>query len=119
MNEKGGLSAAFSIYNYRACVFNSAGVIRIAPPPTLPDMPFRSDKIPCNFAGDFKVGDNLVFNCDLLRELNEANKGAVFNKTIVLQIGSIIEAALGEIIYRAQILTVRVFPIFPSQIALK
>jgi hypothetical protein len=65
-------------------------------------MPFRSDEIPCNFAGDFKVGDNLVFNCNLLRELNEASKGGVFNKTIVLQIGSILEAALGEIIYRAQ-----------------
>jgi hypothetical protein len=65
-------------------------------------MPFRSEKIPCNFAGDFKVGDNLVFNCNLLRELNEVNKGGMFNKPIVLQIGSMLEAALGEIIYRAQ-----------------
>ncbi|UGY02782.1 hypothetical protein [Bradyrhizobium quebecense] len=30
------------------------------------------------------------------------NKEGVFNKPIVLQIGSILEAALGEIIYRAQ-----------------
>jgi hypothetical protein len=67
-----------------------------------PTMPFRSEKIPCNFAGDFKVGDNLVFNRKLLCELNEVNRGGVFNKLIVLQIGSILEAALGEIIYRAQ-----------------
>jgi hypothetical protein len=58
-------------------------------------MPFRSEKIPCNFAGDFKVGDNLVFNCKLLCELNEVNKGGMFNKPIVLQTGSILEASLG------------------------
>ena len=65
-------------------------------------MPFRSEKIRCNFAGDFKVGDNLVFNCELLCDLNEVNLGGKFNKPIVLQIGSILEAALGEVIYRAQ-----------------
>jgi Asp-tRNA(Asn)/Glu-tRNA(Gln) amidotransferase C subunit len=65
-------------------------------------MPFRSEKIPCNFVGSFKVGDNLVFNCKLLSELTEANKDGVFNKPVVLQVGSILEAALAEIIYRAQ-----------------
>jgi hypothetical protein len=65
-------------------------------------MPFRSENISCNFCGSFKVGDNLVFNCKLLRELNEVNKDGIFNKPIVLQIGSILETALGEIIYRAQ-----------------
>lgn len=65
-------------------------------------MPFRSEKIPCNFAGDFKVGDNLVFNCKLLCDLIEVNKDGLFDKPIVIQIGSITEAALGEIIYRAQ-----------------
>jgi hypothetical protein len=65
-------------------------------------MPFRSEKIPCNFVGSFKVGDNLVFNCKLLTELAEVNKAGVFNKPVVLQIGSILEAALAEIIYRAQ-----------------
>ncbi len=65
-------------------------------------MPFRSEKIPCNFVGAFKVGDNLVFNCKLVCGLTEVNNGGAFNKLIVLQIGSILEAALGEIIYRAQ-----------------
>jgi hypothetical protein len=65
-------------------------------------MPFRSEKIACNFVGTFKVGDNLVFNCKLLSDLVEANKNGIFNKPIVLQIGSILEAALAEIIYRAQ-----------------
>jgi hypothetical protein len=65
-------------------------------------MPFRSEKIPCNFVGTFKVGDNLVFNCNLLTELLAANSQRVFNKLIVLQVGSILEAALAEIIFRAQ-----------------
>ena len=65
-------------------------------------MPFRTENIPCNFSGAFKVGDNLVFNCGLLCNLNEANSDGIFNKPIILQVGSIVEAALGEIIYRAQ-----------------
>jgi hypothetical protein len=65
-------------------------------------MPFRSEKIPCNFIGSFKVGDNLVYNCKLLSELTEVNNKRTFNKPIVLQVGSILEAALAEIIYRAQ-----------------
>lgn len=65
-------------------------------------MPFRSENIACNFVGDFKVGDNLVFNCKILCALTETNKDGIFNKPIVLQIASILEAALGEIIYRAQ-----------------
>ena len=62
----------------------------------------KIEEIPCNFIGDFKVGDNLVFNADLLRKLAEANEGGVYNKAIVVQLGSIVEAALAQIIYRAQ-----------------
>jgi hypothetical protein len=65
-------------------------------------MPVKTQQIPCNFVGSFKVGDNLVFNADLLRKLTAANEDGAFNKPIVLQVGSIIEAALAEIIYRAQ-----------------
>src|SRR5713101_1496519 len=65
-------------------------------------MPIKTEKIPCNFVGDFKVGDNIVFNADLLCKLTEANEGSVFNKLIVVQLGSIVEAALAQIIYRAQ-----------------
>ena len=64
-------------------------------------MPIKTEEIPCNFVGEFKVGDNLVFNVDLLWELmeaNEANEEHVFNKLIVLQVGSILEAALAQII---------------------
>lgn len=59
-------------------------------------------ELPCNFVGDFKVGDNLRYNCDLLCGLTVANDGGVFNKMIVLQVGAILEAALAQIIYRAQ-----------------
>lgn len=60
------------------------------------------EEIPCNFVGSFKVGDNLVFNSDLLCKLVEANPDSAFNKLIVLQIGSLLEACLSQIIYRAQ-----------------
>jgi hypothetical protein len=65
-------------------------------------MPLKTEEIACNFVGSFKVGDNLVFNCNLLSKLAGANEGGVFNKLIVLQVGSILEASLAEIIYRAQ-----------------
>lgn len=62
----------------------------------------KTKEIPCNFVGDFKVGDNLVFNAQMLCALMVANERGAFNKLIVIQIGSIVEAALAQIIYRAQ-----------------
>ena len=59
-------------------------------------------EIDCNFVGSFKVGDNLRYNCDLLCHLVNANADALFGKMIVLQAGAILEAALTQIIYRAQ-----------------
>lgn len=59
-------------------------------------------EISCNFVGSFKVGDNLRYNCDLLCDLVEANADSRFSKMIVLQTGAILEAALTQIIYRAQ-----------------
>lgn len=59
-------------------------------------------EINCNFVGSFKVGDNLRYNCDLLCGLVDANADGVFGKMIVLQAGAILEAALTQIIYRAQ-----------------
>jgi len=61
-----------------------------------------SEEIPCNFVGEFKVGDNLVFNADLLSSLVEADQDGRFSKLIVIQAGAIVETALGQIIYRAQ-----------------
>ena len=63
-------------------------------------MTIKTEKIVCSFIGDFKVGDNLVFNADLLCKLMPS--GRTFNKLIVLQAGAITEAALSQIIYRAQ-----------------
>ncbi|QRM38745.1 hypothetical protein F3X89_13370 [Rhizobium rhizogenes] len=59
-------------------------------------------EIPSNFIGDFKVGDNLVYNADVLRSVCEHNGDGSLNKLVVVQVGSILEAALGQIIYRAQ-----------------
>lgn len=58
--------------------------------------------LPCNFVGDFKIGDNLVYNCSILCKLVENNVNRELNKMIVIQISSIVEAALGQVIYRAQ-----------------
>lgn len=65
-------------------------------------MTMKTETILCRFIGDFKVGDNLVFNADLLCKLVSSDESASFNKLIVLQAGAIIEAALSQIIYRAQ-----------------
>lgn len=59
-------------------------------------------EIPCNFVGAFKVGDNLRYNCNLLSDLSAANGDGGLNKMVVLQVGAILEAALTQIIYRAQ-----------------
>jgi hypothetical protein len=61
-----------------------------------------NEEIQCNFTGDFKVGDNLVLNAAALRALVDANKNGVLNKLILVQAAAIVEAALGQIIYRAQ-----------------
>lgn len=60
------------------------------------------ETIVCGFIGDFKVGDNLVRNADALCRLSEVNDNGLLNKLIVIQAGSITEAALDQIIYRAQ-----------------
>ncbi len=65
-------------------------------------MPIAIETIACNFVGQFKVGDNLGFNAELLQKLMAANEGGALNKFIVLQSGAIVEAALQQIIYRAQ-----------------
>src|SRR5437868_8194187 len=65
-------------------------------------MPVERIDIPCNFVGSFKVGDNLVFNGRILCDLAEANDAGTLNKPAVIQVGSILEAALAQIIYRAQ-----------------
>lgn len=59
-------------------------------------------EVPSHFVGDFKVGDNIAYNSDILCELVSSNEGGRFNKLIIIQAASVLEASLGEIIYRAQ-----------------
>lgn len=58
--------------------------------------------ITCNFIGDFTVGNNIARNAGALCKLVQANREETFNKLIVVQAGSIIEAALDQIFYRAK-----------------
>jgi hypothetical protein len=58
--------------------------------------------ITCNFIGEFKVGDNIARNAASLCKLVEANETEIFDKLIVVQAGSIVEAALDQIFYRAK-----------------
>ncbi len=62
----------------------------------------KTIEIEANFIGDFKVGDNIACNCEILCELVDANKTGKLNKVIVLQAVSILEACMSEIIFRAQ-----------------
>lgn len=70
----------------------------------------KIENVMCRFIGDFKVGDNLGRNADALCKLSAGNENGVFNKLIVIQAGSIVEAALHEIIYRAQKFTLEGVP---------
>ena len=58
------------------------------------------ETIKCNFIGDFKVGDNILANGNVLCRLSATNENNTFNKLMVVQAGSIVEAALDQIIYR-------------------
>jgi hypothetical protein len=59
------------------------------------------EKLVCNFIGEFKVGDNIKRNAESLSKLVSKNENEVFNKLIVVQAGSIVEAALDQIFWRA------------------
>jgi hypothetical protein len=72
------------------------------------------ETIRCNFIGDFKVGDNIVANGRALCRLSATNKDNTFNKLMVVQAGSIVEAALDQIFYRAQNYTKEGVPNIPA-----
>jgi hypothetical protein len=65
-------------------------------------MAVEVETIRCNFIGDFKVGDNILVNGNALCRLSATNENNTFNKLMVVQAGSIVEAALDQIIYRAR-----------------
>ena len=72
------------------------------------------EKITCNFIGDFKVGDNIVANGEALCRLRATNENNTFNKLMVVQAGSIVEAALDQIFYRAKNHTQEGVPNIPA-----
>jgi hypothetical protein len=73
------------------------------------------ETITCNFIGDFKVGDNILANGQALCRLSANNEANTFNKLMVVQAGSIVEAALDQIIYRAQNYTKESIPNIPAE----
>lgn len=77
------------------------------------------ETIKCNFIGDFKVGDNILANSEALCRLSSTNEGNTFNKLMTVQAGSIVEAALDQIIYRAQNYTTEGIPNIPADVLKK
>lgn len=77
-------------------------------------MASKFETITCNFIGDFKIGDNIDRNAGVLRRLSATNADCVFNKLMVVQAGSIVEAALDQIVYRAQNYTREGVPNIPE-----
>jgi hypothetical protein len=75
--------------------------------------------IKCNFIGDFKVGDNILVNGNALCRLSATNENNTFNKLMVVQAGSIVEAALDQIIYRARNHTREGVPNIPVEVLYK
>jgi hypothetical protein len=73
------------------------------------------ETIRCNFIGDFKVGDNILVNGNALCRLSATNESDTFNKLMVVQAGSIVEAALDQIIYRARSYTREGVPSIPVE----
>jgi hypothetical protein len=73
------------------------------------------ETIRCNFIGDFKVGDNILVNGNALCRLSATNENNTFNKLMVVQVGSIVEAALDQIIYRARSYTREGVPSIPVE----
>lgn len=65
-------------------------------------MPFTIENLDCDIFGDFKVGDNAVYNANILSDLIETNDHGRFNKLIVLQVASLLEVACIQIFYRAR-----------------
>lgn len=65
-------------------------------------VPIEITELDCNIFGEFKVGDNVGYNAVLLSDLVEANVDGKFNKPILLQTASLLEAASMQIFYRAR-----------------
>jgi hypothetical protein len=82
-------------------------------------MAAETETVRCGFVGDFKVGDNILANGKALCRLSTTNEDKIFNKLMVVQAGSIVEAALDQIIYRAQNYTKEGVPNIPAEVLKK
>lgn len=71
--------------------------------------------ITCNFIGDFKVWHNILLNGNALCRLSATNENDTFNKLMVVQASSIVEAALDQIIYRVRNYTTEGVPSIPVE----
>lgn len=68
------------------------------------------EEIPSGFVGQFKVGDNIAYNSKVLCSLVETNDRGRFNKPIVLQVASLIEACMNQLVFRAKNFTIEGVP---------
>jgi hypothetical protein len=74
----------------------------------------KTESVTCKFVGEFLVGDNIVKNAEALCRMHANNNGALFNKLMLVQMGSIVEASLDQIFYRARNHTVEGLPNIPE-----
>jgi hypothetical protein len=74
----------------------------------------KTEKVLCKFIGEFLVGDNILRNAEALCRMHANNNGALFNKLMLVQMGSIIEASLDQIFYRARNHTIEGVPNIPE-----
>jgi hypothetical protein len=75
----------------------------------------KTETVTCKFIGEFLVGDNIVKNAEALCRMHTNNNGALFNKLMLVQMGSIVEASLDQIFYRARNHTVEGLPNIPEE----
>ena len=75
----------------------------------------KFESVLCKFIGDFPVGNNMVRNADALRRMHENNESSLFNKLMLVQAGSIVEASLDQIFYRAKTHTKEGLPEIPDE----
>lgn len=74
----------------------------------------KTESVTCRFIGEFLVGDNIVKNAEALRRMHLNNDGELFNKLMLVQMGSIVEASLDQIFYRARNHTIEGLPNIPE-----
>jgi len=75
----------------------------------------KIEKLSCKFIGDFPTGDNMVLNADALVRMHGNNTDGLFNKLMVVQAGSLVEASLDQIFYRAKNFTKEGLPNIPEE----